>query len=226
MEWSRRIRPLAGVLAVLFFLTSWTPPDSSAQTELRFEISVPDSVRSEPLTGRVYVIFSPNNSRAPYLQVGRTGIPFFGTDVVDLPPGTVAVIDESDLGTPVANLKDIPAGEYYLQAFVNIYSEFQRADGHVIWMHDDQGEGQLWNRSPGNLYSDPQRVTIDPGVGGVIRLEANRVSAPIQIPDDTEWVRRFRFQSPTLTEFWGRPIYLGATVLLPRDYDPNTMAYP
>ena len=29
-----------------------------------------------------------------------------------------------------------------------------------------------------------------------------------------------------LTKFWGRPIYLGAAVLLPRDYDRETMSYP
>ena len=29
-----------------------------------------------------------------------------------------------------------------------------------------------------------------------------------------------------LTKFWGRPIYLGAVVLLPRDYDRETISYP
>jgi hypothetical protein len=29
-----------------------------------------------------------------------------------------------------------------------------------------------------------------------------------------------------LTRFWGRPIYLGATVLLPRDYDQTKLYYP
>ena len=226
MEQSRRNRPLLRLVAALLFLNLWTSPESSAQTPLRFEISVPESLRSEPITGRVYVMFSPDNPRSPYLQVGRTGIPFFGTDVESLPPGTVAVVDEDDLGTPVANLSDIPPGDYFIQAFVSIYSEFQRADGHVVWMHDDRWEGQRWNRSPGNLYSVPQRVTIDPAAGGVFRLEANRVIPPVEIPDDTEWVRHLRFQSPTLTEFWGRPIYLGAMVLLPPDYDENTMSYP
>ena len=226
MERNRRIRPWIPVLAGILFLTWWAVGDSLAQTQLRFEISVPDSVRSEPLTGRVYVMFSQNRSRTPFLQVGRTGIPFFGTDVEALAPGAIAVIDEYDLGSPIPNLSDIPPGEYFVQAFVNVYSEFQRADGHVVWMHEDQGEGQHWNRSPGNLYSDPQRVRIDPGAGGVVRLEVNHMIPPIRTPDDTEWVRRFRFQSPKLTEFWGRPIYLGATVLLPPDYDANTMRYP
>ena len=48
----------------------------------------------------------------------------------------------------------------------------------------------------------------------------------MQVPPDTTWVKRFKFQSPMLTKFWGRPIYLGATVLLPRDYDSETISYP
>ena len=69
-------------------------------------------------------------------------------------------------------------------------------------------------------------VRIDPAAGGVVKLVADKVIPPITPPADTPWVKRFRFQSPTLTKFWGRPIYLGATVLLPRDYDRETMSYP
>ena len=46
------------------------------------------------------------------------------------------------------------------------------------------------------------------------------------MPPDTPWVKRFKFQSPSLTTFWGRPIYLGATVLLPRDYESSATHYP
>ena len=46
---------------------------------------------------------------------------------------------------------------------------------------------------------------------------------PIEVPADTAYVKRFKFQSPMLTKFWGRPIYLGAVVLLPRDYERQTM---
>jgi hypothetical protein len=126
----------------------------------------------------------------------------------------------------VPSLADIPPGDYYVQSFVNIYSEFRRADGHVVWMHDDRWEGQQWNRSPGNIYSDRRRVWIDPSRDAVISLEATRVIPEVQVPPDTGWVRRFRFQSPSLTAFWGRPIYLGATVLLPRNYDGETRPYP
>jgi hypothetical protein len=40
-------------------------------------------------------------------------------------------------------------------------------------------------------------------------------------------VKRIKIQSELLTEFWGHPFYLGATVLLPKGYDDNPEArYP
>jgi putative esterase len=201
-------------------------PWPSGRSQVRFEIRVPPSVRAEKLTGRVYVILTHDERREPRLQVGRVGAPLFGHDVEQLTPGAAAVVDGRDLGAPVADMADLPAGDYWVQPFVNIYSEFKRADGHVLWLHDDQWEGQDWLRSPGNIYGAPQRVSLDPKAAQVVALTADKVIPPIApIPDD-EFVQRFRFQSPTLTKFWGRPIYLGATVLLPRDYKTSTISYP
>ncbi len=192
----------------------------------RFEITIPAAVREAPLTGRVFVAVSRTDEREPRLQIGRTGTPFFGRDVTALPPGRAATIDGSDLGYPVESLRQIPAGEYYVQAIVSVYSEFRRADGHTVWMHDDRWEGQRFEISPGNLYSTPRRVRLDPAAGYTIRLTADQVIPPVRVPPDNQWVKRFRIQSPLLTQFWGRPIYIGATVLLPRDYDRETISYP
>jgi hypothetical protein len=192
---------------------------------LRVEVTVPPAVRAEPVTGRVYVMIARTNDREPRLQIGRTGTPFFGRDVEMLPPGRAAVLDQTDLGTPVASMRDLPPGDYWVQGFVNVYSEFKRADGHIVWLHDDQWEGQHWNISPGNLYSLPQRVAIGPATE-TVKLVADQTIPPVQIPADTDWVKRIKIESPLLTKFWGRPIYLGATVLLPRDYHVSTMKYP
>jgi hypothetical protein len=200
------------------------PPSGPAG--LRFEISFPDSSHRGSITGRVYVMISRKNDEEPRLQIGRTGVPFFGRDVVQLAAGRSAVIDDGDLGTPVERLHDLPPGDYFVQAFINVYSEFRRADGHTVWMHDDQWEGQRWTRSPGNLMSAVQHVHFDPKVGVQVRLSAAEVIPPVSVPADTDLVKRFRFQSPMLTKFWGRPVYLGATVLLPRDYARETMSYP
>ncbi len=194
--------------------------------DTRFEISFPASAHAGPITGRAFVMISRVDSPDPRLQISRIGVPFFGHDIEKLGPGQAAVIDATDLGTPVESIAEIPPGVYWVQAFINIYSEFRRADGHVVWMHDDQWEGQRWNRSPGNLYSATVQVKLDASQGYRVPLVCDQVIPPIQVPADTQWVKRFKIQSSILTRFWGRPIYLGATVLLPRDYDTSTVRYP
>ena len=118
-------------------------------------------------------------------------------------------------------MANVPAGDYYVQALLNVYTEFHRADGHVIWAHMDQWEGQSFNRSPGNLKSEIRRIHLDPAAGYNIQLELGKVIDPIAVPSDTAWVKRIKIQSPLLTKFWGHPIYLGATVLLPKGYDDH-----
>jgi len=79
--------------------------------DTRFEISFPVTVHNAPITGRVYLMISNKNDPEPRLQIGRTGAPFFGRDVEKLAPGQAAVIDASDLGSPVLSISEIPAGE-------------------------------------------------------------------------------------------------------------------
>ena len=173
----------------------------------------------------MYAIISKREKPDLRFQTGFIGVPIWGNNIHALNPGEGAVIDENDFGYPLESIREIPPGEYYVQGFINIYTEFQRADGHTLWLHNDQWEGQRWNSSPGNLYSDVKKVTIDPAQDQTIKLECKNVIPPIKIPPDTRWVKRIKFQSKILTEFWGQPIYLGATVLLPKGYDERTDVY-
>src|SRR5262249_50905506 len=132
-----------------------------------------------------------------------------------------------DRGHPVPSLRDIPAGDYWVQPFVNVYTRFARADGHTVWMHMDRWEGQNWKRSPGNLYGDPVRLHIDPSSSTPLHLVAAKVIPPTPPPADTDMVKRIRIQSDILTKWWGHPIFIGATVLLPKDYDKHPdVRYP
>ena len=87
--------------------TSVISPGPSGRAKVKFEIRVPPAVRGEPLTGRVYAIFSTDSTREPRSQVGRVGAPLFGRDVERLVPGAPAVIDGTDLGTPVFDMPEI-----------------------------------------------------------------------------------------------------------------------
>jgi hypothetical protein len=204
-----------------------TKTNSEATSPLRFEISYPESLDEGPLTGRMFLAFGENDERDPRLQVGRYGVQFFGVDFENLMPGETVVIDGATLGYPQEALKDVPAGKYYLQAVLNKYTEFKRSDGKTLWMHMDQWEGQNWRRSPGNLISEVVEIDFDPGQKETVKIELSAEIPPIELPEDTKWVKRFKIQSDILTEFWGHPIYLGATVLLPKGYEENPEArYP
>lgn len=202
---------------------------SQDTSKIRFEISFPASVHPEDINGRVYVMISKENQREPRLQAGgwSNSIPFFGMDIEKLKPGESVIIDETVLGYPLKSLAEIPAGDYFVQGLVNIYTEFKRADGHVIWAHMDQWEGQKFNRSPGNLYSEVQKISFNPSRENTIKLSLDNVIPPVDVPEDTEWVKHIKFESPVLSEFWGRPIYIGATVLLPEGYETHSdVKYP
>ena len=158
-----------------------------ARPTARFEITFPKQAHAEPITGRVYVALSRtsdarNGSNTPIQQTSETGVPLFGVNVSNLSPGARAVIDANAFGFPVRSLKDIPKGEYWVQPFVNVYTKFARADGHTVWLHMDQWEGQDWKRSPGNLYGDPVKIAFDPSSTTPIRLVADKVIPPVVVP--------------------------------------------
>jgi len=195
----------------------------------RFEISFSAAAHAQTITGRVFVILARRDHPEPRFQAGswfqQTQI--YGADVSQLQPGQPATIDAQALGYPFKSLKELPAGDYYVQALINLYTEFHRADGHTIWSHMDQWEGQQFNKSPGNLYSEVQKVHLDPATGYDIKLEASRVIPPVEVPPDTQYVKRVKFASKLVSQFWGQPMYIGATVLLPKGYDQHSnQRYP
>lgn len=219
---------IAGLLAV-----GVAPARAQTTGGIRFSISVPASVRPEALTGRVFVAIAPTNDQEPRIAAYNSArqrdarVPFFAADIEELAPGRAVVMDRSAIGFPYPSLDRLPAGDYWVQAIVNVYTRFPRADGHTIWAHMDQWEGQRWAFSPGNLYSRSVRIHLDPRRPNLTRLVLDQVVPPIQVPADDRWVKRIKIKSDILSKWWGQPMYLGATVLLPMGYDEHgDLKYP
>ena len=202
---------------------------NAAAAATRFEVSYPASLDAGPITGRMFVAISRTNQREPRLQAGsyNGSVPFYGLDVSAMKAGDSAVIDGTTLGFPVDQLAQLPAGDYFVQPLLEVYTEFHRQDGHVIWAHMDQWEGQQWNQSPGTLVGDVQKVHLDPAAGFDVKLTLSRNVPPVTVPPDTAWVKRVKIQSKLLSDFWGHPMFIGATVLLPKGFNENpAQKYP
>jgi hypothetical protein len=201
---------------------------ASSTAKIRFAVT--HSQGQRPLDGRVLLFLSTDPSDEPRFQVSDTSLEtqqVFGVDAEGWKPGQEAIIGGDVLGYPAESLAEVPPGTYRVQALLHLYETFHRADGHVVKLPMDRGEGQQWSRAPGNLYSTPRTVTIDPGRNETVRIELDEVVPPIPDPPSTKYVRHEKILSERLTKFWGRPMHLGAHVLLPEGFDRHPDArYP
>src|SRR5438094_2382439 len=181
---------------------------AAGPTPLRFAVSFPASRSAKPLDGRVLLFISDDGRTEPRAQSDQyranSTRPIFGVDVDGLKPGQDVIIDEKVFGWPARSLKDIPAGEYWVQALLNRYETLHRSDGHTIKMPMDQGEGQHWNAKPGNFYSKPVKMHVDPAASGEIKISMDQEIPRVAAPTDTAQVKYIQVQNDRLTRFWGR----------------------
>ena len=136
---------------------------TTAPLGAQITISFPASASAKPLDGRVLLLLSTDPSDEPRMQINdspRSQL-VFGTTVDGLAPGQPVVITGTAHGYPIRSLNDVPPGDYYVQAVLNIYQTFHRANGTTVKLAPDRGEGQRWNLAPGNLYSKPAKVHVD-----------------------------------------------------------------
>lgn len=198
-------------------------------TAQQFTIQLPKSLSDKPLDGRLLLLLSTKPGTEPRFQVedDTHTQQVFGIDVEGWVPGTTKTIDAKAFGYPVESLKQIKDGSYQVQALLHIYETFKRKDGHVVKLPMDRGEGQHWNTAPGNLYSVPAAVRFSGGQTVFQPIQLSKVIPPVKQPEDSKYVKHIRIQSALLTEFWGRPMFLGAHVLLPEGWDTHTdVKYP
>ena len=198
---------------------------------LEVAISVP-AAHDTAYDGRLILLFSSDTTdtsepRFQFRSEQNRSAQAFGINVEDWQAGEAEVFDASVFGFPLPSLARVPAGTYRVQAVLNRYEKFELSTGQTVKLPPDMGDGQQWNRKPGNLYSEPTVVTIDPAASGRIDLVLDREIPPIDPPADSRYIRHVRMRSEMLSEFWGRDMYLGAHVLVPEGFDDHPEAeYP
>ncbi len=224
-----RLLVLSFLLAGLASLIPVAQPQSANATKLRFAISFPATSSADALDGRMLLLVSKNNTREPRFQITEdlNTQQVFGRNVEGLKPGEETIVDLTAFGYPVKSISELKPGEYWVQALLHRYETFKRSDGHTVKLPMDRGEGQQWSRAPGNFYSTPQPISISANDQRTIKITLDKVIPPIEPPKDTKYIKHVKMQSKLLSQFWGRPMYLGANVLLPEGFDSHPDArYP
>jgi len=194
-----------------------------------FAVSFPASQSGAPLDGRVILLLSRDLTREPRTHVEANeplAAPYlFGLNVEALAPGAVAVLNDNAFGWPAAHLSAIPSGDYFVQAVLNRYETFHLADGRTLKLPPDKGEGQQWAKKPGNLFSTPLKVKLDASHPERIALILDQQIEPISPKSDSEFIRHIRIRSELLSHFWGRDVFIGAHILLPKGFDAHPQAH-
>jgi hypothetical protein len=219
------------LLFIGLFLTGTAGSTAGAAPGPEFVISYPAAQSSGPLDGRVILLLSRDLNREPRTHVEPDeplAIPYlFGLNVERLAPNQAVIVGDGAFGWPAAHLSAIPTGDYLIQAVLNRYETFRLADGRVLQLPPDQGEGQQWAKKPGNLYSTPLRLHIEAGHASKTALTLNQQIEAIAAPTDSEFVRHIRIRSELLSHFWGRDVFIGAHILVPKGFDSHPQArYP
>jgi hypothetical protein len=204
---------------------------ASRDPGLRFSITFPAQRSATPIDGRLLLLISADTTAEPRFQVSDSPgtQQVFGIDVDGWRPGEEKVIDASAFGYPLRSLAELQRGKYRVQALVNRYETFKRADGHTVKLPADRGEGQQWSRKPGNLYSRPRDLAYEPGRADVVRIALDQEIPPVDdfAARETRYVKYVRIRSERLSKFWGRDTYIAAWVLLPWQFDSHPDArYP
>jgi hypothetical protein len=173
------------------------------ETTLRFEVTMAKGLLDGPRDGRLLLVLDRKKRPQPRRLIGQTGLqapPVLGRDVRGFAAGVTAVVDRAALISPLARLADLPGGDYVVQAVFTVNREDARIG------------------APGNLYSDPLAVKLDPERGGTVKIELTHKFPTEELPAEDEYVKYVRIRSELLSKFHGRPTYLRAGVILPRDY--------
>ncbi len=197
-----------------------TPPHNASDLSeheepvsgLKFSVSIAEGLVENPVSGRLLVIISTRANPEPRdaISLPVPGSPrVLGLDLRDLEASQVTVIDTDSESFPIGALERLASGRYVVQAVLM------------------QNQDLLLIDAPGNLSSEPLEVELGPNLEKTIDLSLSRIEPEETLPKDTDLVRYIKLPSAILSEFYGRPFFLRAAVVVPRDFeeDPATK-YP
>ena len=191
------------------------------------EVTYNNKLSNESFDGRLLVMISKDGSKEPRYQINDTkdtGI-LVGKNVENWKSGNVEGFNSKTLAYPIENLGELDNGEYYIQALLHKYETFNLSNGKTVKLPMDQGEGQHWNTSPKNIYSKPIKINFKKNT--TVKIEITEEIPPIEPEKDTDYIKHVKIKSELLSKFWGRPMYLQANVLIPKDFKKESKTrYP
>ena len=191
---------LKNLKLLLLFVFILGLSNAVAAQSTRFKIKVDSRLAKEPLSGRLLIFMTNNPKPSEMIEPDFTNpnaVYISGTEITNLSAGNSIEIDADELAFP-QKFSSAPAGEYQIMALLDVNHSYT---------YDGAGAG--------DLYSKVQKISMP---AGETELTLSSEAAERKMPPFKS-LQTVEFESPSLSAFWGRPVKMQASVLLPPGYD-------
>ena len=202
---SHRVTPFFRAHAVLFVVVLFVSVCVSslhAQESTSFKLHFDKSAFSKPFSGDVFVAFSQEGEPRNSMHQWFGAPPLARFEVNEVAPGGYVTLNLEDAAarSPL-DWSEVIGKEWKMQAVARV-NPLTRTAGN--------GEG--------DVYGDVISVQFDGKQS--IALELNQVVKPENF-EETERIKLFEIESPSLSKFHGFSYPIRAGIMLPKKYDPN-----
>lgn len=197
--------PFRVVLTVVFITASLAALLATQPTKppagLRFVVKIdPGQVGAKPASGRVLVGIAKKGEIPDFTNYKPPVLPILGTDAEAFTADKVVILSAASDVFPLSALNTLTPGEYAVQAVFATNPDINLPD------------------APGNRYSTPVTVTLDPAAGTTVTLTLDK-AFEAAVPKNDETHKFLTLPSKLLSDFHGRPMNYRVGVVLPPNFD-------
>ena len=206
------------VFSALLFSFNLAAQNSAPAQHLFFRVTLGAGFH-ERQSGRLLIFLHKGTGERelrPGFVPGETWIA--AREVDALAPASSVDVDAAEIAYPKP-FSEAPDGDYQVQALLDVHHGYN----YEIVGGDPQSAVQTLN-------------AFHPASAGTVNLtlESQREGVVRFANDDPHWkppslpagVEAVHFQSPALTKFWGRPVFITAYLVLPPEYAAGKETYP
>jgi S-formylglutathione hydrolase FrmB len=206
----KKLNQISLLFAIVFSLCFFGQI-ASAIEPLRFNVRInPSLVQSQPVSGRLLIFMTANGKPLETIEpdfLNPQNVYLTGVEVQNVEPGKIIEVNSDAMAFPTA-FSNAQAGDYQVMALL---------DQNHSYTYDGMGAN--------DLYSSVVKISL-PLINSPPELILSKKvpERKIEVPAN---VKIIEFESPALSAFWGRPITMQASVVLPPSYDKlNRQKYP
>lgn len=182
----------------------------AASGPLRFKITLDAGLSVKTQSGRMLVFMSDRPQKLSRLEAGfsPTGNWLAAMEIDAIRPGDSVILNPDLQAYPVP-LSQAAKGKLQFMAVLDPDHSYAR---------NRQDEG--------DLYSEVLQLEIDPASTEPVELLLSKRQVARRKLEDTPNIKLVEYESKLLSDFWGRPIFIRAGVVLPPHYDTSKKSYP